>query len=125
MISNALENTSQKKWFKVYHCALGYPAKTVNKVFLTNLFLIIDISCYEIAMEILSLLCLFSLLCARAVNKGRSRPREIAYGKTVDYSLMKISYPFMARLIIDGEKCGGAVIADRYTLKMKGQSRYC
>ena len=67
-------------------------------------------------MEILSLLFLFSFSCVRAVNTGRRpRPREIAYGTTVDYSLMKISYPFMARLIMDGEKCGGAVIADRYT----------
>ena len=52
-----------------------------------------------------------------AVNTGKPRPREIAYGKTVDYSLMKISYPFMERLIIDGERCGGAVIADRYILR--------
>ena len=57
-------------------------------------------------MEILSLLCLFSFSYVRA----------IAYGTTVDYSLMKIFYPFMARLIIEGERCGGAVIADRYTL---------
>ena len=55
-----------------------------------------------------------------AVNTGKPRPREIAYGTTVDYSLMKISYPFMARLIIDGERCGGAVIADRYTLGDEG-----
>ena len=67
-------------------------------------------------MEILSLLFLFSFSYVRAVNTGRSRHREIAYGTTVDYSLMKIFYPFMARLIIEGERCGGAVIADRYTL---------
>ena len=51
-----------------------------------------------------------------AVNTGKPRPREIAYGTTVDYSLMKIRYSFMARLISDGERCGGAVIAERYTL---------
>ena len=67
-------------------------------------------------MEILSFLCLISLQCVRAVNTGRQSQKEIAYGTIVDYSLMKISYPFMARLIIDGERCGGAVIADRYIL---------
>ena len=66
-----------------------------------------------VAMEILSLLCLFLFSYVRAVNTGNQRPREIAYGAIVDYSQMKISYPFMARLIIDSERCGGVVIADR------------
>ena len=51
---------------------------------------------------------------AVSLNKGRGRPKEIAYGSKVDYGIMKRSYPFMARLIMDGgERCGGAVIADR------------
>ena len=49
----------------------------------------------------------------RAVNTGNHGPSEVAYGTIVDYSLMKRSYPFMARLIIDSERCGGVVIADR------------
>ena len=32
----------------------------------------------------------------------------------VGYSVMKRAYPFMARLIMNGGRCGGAVIADRY-----------
>ena len=64
-------------------------------------------------MEVSSLFFLFWIYNVNAVNKGLIKSREIAYGTTVDYSLMKISYPFMARLVLDGEKCGGAVIASK------------
>ena len=51
-----------------------------------------------------------------SLNKGRGRPRhvEIAYGSKVDYRIMKLLYPFMARIVLDGnERCGGSVIAER------------
>ena len=64
-------------------------------------------------MEVSALLLLFFLFNVNAVNKGLIKSTEIAYGTTVDYSSMKVSYPFMARLVNDGEKCGGAVIASR------------
>ena len=54
------------------------------------------------------------VVISEGVSQGRGRPKEIAYGSKVDYGIMKRSYPFMARLIMDGgERCGGAVIADR------------
>ena len=37
---------------------------------------------------------------------------EIGYGSVVDYASAKSSYPFMARIIMDGRKCGGALISD-------------
>ena len=49
-----------------------------------------------------------------SVNTGRKElDIEIAYGDTVDYSVIKRSYPFMARLILDSGRCGGALISDR------------
>merc|ERR1712098_631259 len=58
---------------------------------------------------------LLLLFCVvTALNKGRRNRKEIAYGRTVDYEHFKNSYAFMARLIIDGFRCGGAVIAPRF-----------
>ena len=50
-----------------------------------------------------------------SLNRGRVRPKieEIAYGTAVDYDSVKQQYPFMARLVMDDQLCGGAVIADR------------
>ena len=50
-----------------------------------------------------------------SLNRGRARPEiaEIAYGTLVDYDSIKLAYPFMARLVMDGQLCGGVVIADR------------
>ena len=64
-------------------------------------------------MQMLAWCSTLSFLLVSAINKGTPRYREIAYGTTVDYELMKRNYPFMARLIIDGQRCGGAVIGDR------------
>ena len=51
-----------------------------------------------------------------SVNKGRTKTfQEIAYGSAVDYSIVKTSYPFMVRIIMDGSfRCGGALISDRW-----------
>ena len=45
-------------------------------------------------------------------RRGDSSP-EIAFGQVVDYAAIKGSYSFMARLVFDGQRCGGAVIAER------------
>jgi hypothetical protein len=51
-----------------------------------------------------------------SLNKGEKKTtHEIAYGSVVDYSIVKISYPFMVRIIMDGSyRCGGALISDRW-----------
>ena len=67
------------------------------------------------ASYILALAFIFLPLVS-SVNKGRTKTsHEIAYGTVVDYSVVKISYPFMARIIMDGSfRCGGALISDRW-----------
>ena len=45
------------------------------------------------------------------VNTEKGRATEIAFGTAVDYSFAKKSYPFMARIILDGNKCGGVLIS--------------
>ena len=61
----------------------------------------------------LRLFCLFFF--STAITRKRFRG-EIAIGDPVDYSTIKTSYPFMARLVMDAAyRCGGAVVSDRYT----------
>ena len=51
---------------------------------------------------------------SNSINTGRNVTNiEIAYGDLVDFSTIKGSYSFMARLIMDGGRCGGALISDR------------
>ena len=68
-------------------------------------------------MEILAaVLMLCFLAFSQGVNTGRNthiRRQEIAFGEVVDYSSMRRNYPFMARLILDDLRCGGALISDR------------
>ena len=53
------------------------------------------------------------LLCSwNLVNSERSR--GIAFGNVVDFGAIKTSYSFMARFIMDGKRCGGALIDDRF-----------
>ena len=60
-----------------------------------------------------------------SVNRGRLRTqeKEIAFGDIVDYSSLKRNYPFLARLLFDDLRCGGALIADRCILCNKSYSR--
>merc|ERR1712151_7338 len=73
---------------------------------------------HTLTMDLLLTLLMFSFLTFHeAVNTGRNIGQirgEIAYGDVVDYSSMKRNYPFMARLIMDDLRCGGALIADRF-----------
>ena len=74
------------------------------------------ISHREQGMETTSLVFCLVLALGSCVNTGRrttgKRP-EIAYGTLVDYPSIKRSYPYIARLNLDGYRCGGALIADR------------
>jgi len=66
-------------------------------------------------MSALSSPAIFLLGAVTALNTGKpGQPTEIAYGKQVDYAQTKRHYPFMARLVMDSDKCGGAVIAPRF-----------
>ena len=73
-------------------------------------------------MDILATVVLLSFLAfSHGVNTGRNtrrRKQEIAWGEVVDYSSMRRNYPFMARLILDDLRCGGALISDRYIVSL-------
>ena len=66
-------------------------------------------------MRATSLVFFLAIGLGDSLNRGRARPKlaEIAYGTAVDYDSVKQQYPFMARLVMDDELCGGVVIADR------------
>ena len=67
------------------------------------------------ASYILALTFIFLPLVS-SLNKGKTKTtHEIAYGTVVDYSIVKTSYSFMVRIILDGSfRCGGALISDRW-----------
>ena len=66
-------------------------------------------------MRATSLVFFLAIGLGDSLNRGRARPEiaELAYGTAVDYDSVKQQYPFMARLVMDDQLCGGVVIADR------------
>ena len=64
---------------------------------------------------IIGLFAICILRLSSSVNTGRKASiSEIAFGRIVDYERIRGSFPFMARLNMDGAHCGGAMISDRY-----------
>ena len=62
-------------------------------------------------------LCLYLVFCSLVSAVRTGGKGEIANGVVVDYNTAKASYPFMARLVMDGAiRCGGAVISRRLGL---------
>ena len=47
-------------------------------------------------------------------NFAQAGRKKILGGSLIGQSAMRLTYPFMARLVMDGDKrCGGSVISDR------------
>merc|ERR1719450_467023 len=49
----------------------------------------------------------------------------IAYGRIVDYATARDVYSFMARIITDGLRCGGAVVAPRFVAAARSCLESC
>ena len=63
-------------------------------------------------MKTLFFICIYYIATVCVV--GVKWNREIANGAVVDYATMRRSYPFMARLVLDGAfRCGGSVVAEK------------